>query len=276
MGMPMGPVNSVIDYQKIQDQVSQVALKIGHFAIMNDKKLTQFIIAKAKQSAAALNSSRQSEAEGREDEGGHLIALLIKRYAKRHSIVLPEDNNSKGKRLGGGGKKLDQEKLKEEIFKPGGIRDQFVRSDKSAGPKWSMSLACGEESESEHEDLPIEKKVDKVLEKLKEVRKTVIKHSSMTHRRVLKVQEYLEKHLDTSSDEEPYSPDVAGAPASTLSKVEPKQLPVYHYVDDVFPPAAASSSAASGQQRGACPYADSDINEWEDDPPSSPCRYHMH
>eukprot|EP00392_Amoebophrya_sp_AT5.2_P012424 g12527.t1 len=309
MGMPMGAVQSAIDYVKIKEQVSQVALKIGHFAIMDDKKLTQFIIAKAKQSSAALNSSRQADADEKMKEvlaavlerlipcfgsninigiPEHLIRDVMNKYPafnadmcakweeeckKKGCIALPKTSSAKLKRFGGGDKKVDQEKLKEDLFKPGGIRDRFVRSDKSVGPKWSMSLACGEESDSDDEPLNIEQKVDKVLDKLKDVRKTVIKHNAMTHKRVLQVQEYLEKRLDTSEDEA-YSHVNDDAPASSPPKVEPKQLTTCSYVDDVFPPTSASSKTET-EQEPVCPYADTDFNEWEDDAPDFPCRYDM-
>eukprot|EP00392_Amoebophrya_sp_AT5.2_P008745 g8773.t1 len=358
--MPFGTAHSVHDHAEFKKKVNQIAVEIGRAAAMDDMKLTQFIISTAKQSSAALNSSRPADADAKMKEvlravvqrlfpafsaengveiPDQLILDVLAKFPafsgemcanwelerkkkgwrsplydltsmnevattsrhqlcnlsdpKRYTIpnrsasgTIPYDGDVRGlgfprwseplqksgsvgrpcwmfshcpaQRLGTSSKKIDEEKLKEDLFKPGGTRDQFVKSDMSSGRyKWSMSLACGAESDSELEELTLDQKVNKILDKMKDVKKSVINRSSMLNKQITRVQEYLEKNLNTSSDEEEYSPINATTPASTLSKLpeQKKQETATRvtYVDD---------------------YCDLE-EDVQDDGPSYSCRYDM-
>eukprot|EP00392_Amoebophrya_sp_AT5.2_P007333 g7347.t1 len=295
--LPMGAVNSPGEYAKIRAAVDKIALDIGRAAIMDDKRLTQYIITKAKQSSASLNSSRPTEAKefmkqvlcaviqrifpefGPENGTGiddNLVREVLHKFpAFSGEIVVTASNGAKAACSKAIKKGIDEEKLQHDLFKPGGVRDQFVQSNKTDGPKWSMSLACGVETDSEVEGTTLDFKVDKVLQKLGKVRSAVEKQGATVNKKLIEVLEHLEKK---DEDDEEYSPaNTPSGPAALhhgeAASSSAQQLPWQRREHQ----ATEQQQEWGNTKREVGGYCDppSSRDYLEDDPPSSPCRYRM-
>eukprot|EP00392_Amoebophrya_sp_AT5.2_P003766 g3771.t1 len=285
--LPMGTANSPNEFAKIREAVDKIALDIGRAAVMDDKRLTQYIIAKAKQSSASLNSSRPTESK---EFMKHVMRAVIQRifpeFAPENGLGVDENlirevihkfpafnsEMCENWKLD-----IDEEKLKYDLFKPGGVRDQFVQSNKADGPKWSMSLACGVESDSELEGTTLDFKMDKVLQKLNKVRSAVEKQGSMFNKKLIEVLEYLEKNMNPEEEEE-YSPVNAPSGPSASHRDEAtsscgQQLPWQRREQQFWGGAGPAPQQQDNTKREVGGYCDAEYNRAEDDPPSSPFTY---